>query len=149
MTSGGDHYMGLVTVTRLLISEEPVVRFHVLSSWRRAIVSVVKKQPILRAIAAGVGMAKKNHACAPLPERDRSIAVSNPHPTERRPAGTGSVGAGSPVGVSVGVWPANILINAALSSAARFQSYKSTPGCRGNHSRWYRTSPPKKNLPAP
>jgi len=34
-------------------------------------VSVMRKQPSLRAVIAGTGDAKKNHACAPLPERER------------------------------------------------------------------------------
>ena len=38
-------------------------------------VSVMRKQPSLRAATADTGEAKKNHACAPLPERDRSMAT--------------------------------------------------------------------------
>src|SRR5574340_689535 len=48
------------------------------SSWRRDIVSVIKAQPILRAREAWRGSAKKNHTCAPLPDRDRSTAAGRP-----------------------------------------------------------------------
>ena len=34
--------------------------------------------PILRAMVADTGAVKKNHACAPLPERDRSTATGTP-----------------------------------------------------------------------
>ncbi len=41
-------------------------------------VSVIRKQPSLRAATAGTGEPKKNQACAPLPERDRSMATGKP-----------------------------------------------------------------------
>ena len=48
------------------------------SSCRLAIVSVMRWQPILRAVAAATGVAKKNQTCAPLPERERSTATGSP-----------------------------------------------------------------------
>ena len=41
-------------------------------------VSVMMWQPILRAVAAATGVAKKNQTCAPLPERERSTATASP-----------------------------------------------------------------------
>ncbi|MCC6898750.1 MAG: hypothetical protein IT377_07230 [Polyangiaceae bacterium] len=35
-------------------------------------------QPILRAIIAGTGAVKKNHTCAPFPERERSTSTGKP-----------------------------------------------------------------------
>lgn len=46
----------------------------ILSSWRSAIVSVMRWQPIFRATAAPTGSEKKNHTCAPLPDRERSMS---------------------------------------------------------------------------
>ena len=42
------------------------------SSWREAIVSVMRWQPIWRAVDARTGSETKNHTCAPFPDRDRS-----------------------------------------------------------------------------
>ncbi len=53
------------------------------SSCRLAIVSVMRWQPILRAVAAATGVAKKNQTCAPLPERERSTASRQPQSTAR------------------------------------------------------------------
>lgn len=50
-----------------------------IESWcRRDMVSVIRKQPSLRAATADTGDVKNNQACAPLPERDRSIATGTP-----------------------------------------------------------------------
>ena len=46
-----------------------------LSSWRADIVSVMRWHPILRAVAAGTGSEKKNHTCAPFPDRERSTST--------------------------------------------------------------------------
>jgi len=47
-------------------------------SQRRDIASVRRYDAICRAAAAGTRSAKKNHACAPFPDRDRSTATGNP-----------------------------------------------------------------------
>jgi hypothetical protein len=49
-----------------------------LSWWRRLIVSVMREQPIWRAVEAATGAEKKNQTWAPLPERDRSTAAGRP-----------------------------------------------------------------------
>jgi len=45
---------------------------------RRDIASVSTYEASCRAALAGTTTAKKNHACAPFPDRDRSIATGNP-----------------------------------------------------------------------
>jgi hypothetical protein len=59
-------------------------------------VSVSRKEAILRAWQAEIGSAKKNQAWAPLPERERSMATGNPtflHVSEK--ASTSSLHAAS------------------------------------------------------
>src|SRR5205085_11417165 len=47
-------------------------------SGQRSIVAVTRSVPRRLASAAGTGSAKKIQACAPLPERDRSMATGTP-----------------------------------------------------------------------